>query len=168
MLYNQTMSFGLLLEALVVVDAITGRVLDLVLKIVLVHHLMKECRGGFLNRAVERGGGDVDFVLALVASLPDLRTGDVAVCGRSFLEADDGFGEFALEVMPVELPEHFFKLPGGSAGLNGLFHDFSPLYVKLQNGGTDGIMFLSQCGLVPLRSWQAMGRDACRCGSSWG
>ena len=43
------------IEALVVVDAIIGRVLDLVLKIVLVHHLMKECRGGFLNRAVERG-----------------------------------------------------------------------------------------------------------------
>ena len=71
MLYNQTMSFGLFLEALVVVDAVVGGVLDLVLKIVLVHHLVKERRGSLFNGTVERGRGDVDLVLALVASLPN-------------------------------------------------------------------------------------------------
>ena len=72
MLNSQSVGFGLFLEALVVVDAIIGRVLDLVLKIVLVHHLMKECRGCFLNRAVERGRGDVDLVLAFLPGHPDL------------------------------------------------------------------------------------------------
>ena len=55
----------------------------------------------------------------------------MSIGGRGFLEADDGLRELAFEIMLVELTEHFFELPGGAAGLHGLFHDFSPLYVKI-------------------------------------
>lgn len=55
MFHHQTVSFSLFLEALVVVDSIIGRVLDLILKVVLVHHLVKQCCGSFFNRTVKGG-----------------------------------------------------------------------------------------------------------------
>lgn len=162
------MSFGLFLEALVVIDAIVGSVFDLVLKVVLVHHLMKECCCGFLNRTVERGRRDVDFVLAFLPSFPDFRTSDVSIGGRGFLEGYNRFGKFTLKVMLVQLTEHLFQLPGGTAGLNGLFHDFFPLYVKIAKRRDRWYNVLVPLWTSPHTAGKAMGRGACGCSGSWG
>lgn len=53
--YDQAVCLCLLLKAPVVVDPVIAGVLDTGLHAVLVHHLVKQCCGGFFDGTVERG-----------------------------------------------------------------------------------------------------------------
>ena len=70
--------------------------------------------------------------------------------------------------MLVQLPEHFFKLPGGAAGFDCLLHDFSPLYVEIEKSRDNWYNDAIPVRDAPVGSRMATGRGVCRWGGSWG
>ena len=61
----------------------------------------------------------------------------MTIGGRGLFQADDGLGQFACKVMPVELAEHLFQLTSSAGGFDSLFHDFSNL--SLDKKGREGM-----------------------------
>lgn len=119
------------LKALVVIgSALAGCIADTMNQIVQVCHLVQQGGRGVLNGAVQCCGGNIDLVPLLCALFgadrPSFDCGDVTVGRGRLFQGDDGLRQFAVVVVLVEFPEHFFELACGAAGLDGAFHGEQP------------------------------------------
>lgn len=99
-------------------------------QIVEVRHLVQQGGRGVLNGAVQCRGGNIDLVPLLCAlfgvDCPSLDGGDVTIGRGRLFQRDDGLRQFAIVIMLVKFPEHFFELACGAAGLDGAFHGEQP------------------------------------------
>lgn len=84
--------------------------------------LMEGGRHQVFYWACKRSCADVKLVAGCIASLPCLGYGDMSVGSGRALNRDDGFLQFAVEILRVQCAENFLKVTCSSACFDGFFH----------------------------------------------
>lgn len=157
---GQAVGFGGLLEILVVVCSSAAAILhigDFV--VVLVAHFMENRAYRGFNGAVQRSGGNVDFLVPLSLDAPCVIQGIMSVASATALNGDHRAFKFAGEKVGVQLVIELFQITGKAAVFGQFFHgvrslSFNNVVVDFEGAGgyTKYTRSLCGCGSSPLHS----------------